>query len=154
MAVAAQRLRIGIAIDAFDGLLARRVYRRDHRDIGIVQAGAELLERIAQARVAVRLHDGDDGAGIRLTRGFQRGGDLERVVAVIVDDGGAIPFADAGEAAADAAEIVERLADLLVAHAKLARDGDRRQRVLHIVLARHGQAHILEARFRGLRGGR
>ena len=73
-------------------------------DIGIVEAGAELLERIAQARVAMRLHDGDDRARIGLARGLQRRGDLERIVRVIVDDGRAVPFADAREAPVDAAE--------------------------------------------------
>ena len=81
-----------IAVDAFDRLLARRIDRRDDRDVGIVQAGAELLEQIAQARVAMRLHDGDDRAGEGLARRLQHGGDLDRMVAVIVDDGGAVPL--------------------------------------------------------------
>ena len=73
-----------------------------------LSARAELLERVAQAREAVRLHDGDDGARIGLPRGFQRGGDLEGVVRIIVDDGGAVPFADAREAPLDAAETAQR----------------------------------------------
>ena len=69
MAMGAQRLGIGVAVDAFDGLLARGIDRRDHGDIGIVQAFGELLEGIAQAGVAVRLHHGDDRAAIGLARG-------------------------------------------------------------------------------------
>ena len=49
MAVGPQRFRIGIAVDAGDRLLARRIDRRDDGDIGIVEAGRELLEGVAQA---------------------------------------------------------------------------------------------------------
>ena len=92
MAMGAQRLGIGVAVDAFDRLLAGGIDRRDHRHVGVVQAGGELLERIAQAGVAVRLHHRDDGTVIGLARGAQRGGDLERIVGIIVDDGRAIPL--------------------------------------------------------------
>ena len=49
-----------VAVDALDRLLAGRIDRRDDHGVGIVEAGAELLEQIGQPRVAVRLHHGDD----------------------------------------------------------------------------------------------
>ncbi len=48
MAVRAQRLGIAVTVDAFDGLLARRIDGAMIADIGIVQAGAELLPGVAQ----------------------------------------------------------------------------------------------------------
>ena len=47
-------------IDAVDRQLARRVERRDDDAVGVLEAGGELAEEIAHARVAVRLDDGDD----------------------------------------------------------------------------------------------
>ena len=104
VAVRAQAGDQGIAVDAVDGRFARRIDGRHDGGVGAVQAGAELVEQIAQPRVAVRLDDGDDGARIGLTRRLQHRGDFDRVMAVIVDDGGAVPFADAGEAPLHAAE--------------------------------------------------
>ena len=52
---------------------------------------AELVEEVAHARVAMRLDDGDDaplGAG---AGGLQHGGDLGRMMAVVVDRS-AMPF--------------------------------------------------------------
>ena len=110
MAMGAQRLGIAVAVDAFDRLLARGIDRRDDRHIGVVEAGGELLEGVAQAGVAMRLHHRHDRAAIGLARGLDGGGDLEGIVGVIVDDGGAVHFAHLGEAAADAAEFGQRLA--------------------------------------------
>ena len=59
----------------------------------------------------MRLHHRDHLALGRLARGLEHGGDLDRMVAVIVDDRGAVPFAGAGEAPLDAAETRQRLAD-------------------------------------------
>ena len=59
VAVAArlQALHEAIAVGAGDRLLARGVDRRDDHRVGVVEAGAELVEQRGQARVAVRLHD-------------------------------------------------------------------------------------------------
>ena len=95
-----------------------------------------------QPGVAVRLHDGDDAVCDNCAGGFQNGGDLDRVVAVIVDDRGAVPLAGLCEAALDAAELAQRRAHDLVANAELRADGDGRQRVLHIVDAEHRQQQI------------
>ena len=75
-----------------------------------------------------------------LAGGAQHGGDLDRVVAVIVDDGDAAAFAGLGEPPLHAAEPGEGAADRRVVHVHLDRDGDGRQRVLHVVLPEHRQA--------------
>jgi hypothetical protein len=74
---------------AGDRILARRIDIGDGDHVGLVEAGAEILEQVRQARIAVRLVNGDHPALGGLTRGLQHGGDLYRVVAVIVDDGDA-----------------------------------------------------------------
>jgi hypothetical protein len=47
-------------------------------------------------------------------------------MAVIVDDGDAIPLAGAREAALHAAKACERAANLVIGNAKLMRNGNRR----------------------------
>jgi hypothetical protein len=93
-----------VARHALDRLLARRIDIGDDHHVGVVEAGGEFIEQRLQPRVAMRLHHGDDlppGGG---ARGAQHGGDLDRMMAVIVEDGRAVPVAGAGEAPFDAAE--------------------------------------------------
>ena len=87
----------------------------------------------------MRLHDGDHAPADDRPRRLQHRGDLDRMVAVIIDDRDAVPFAGLGEAAADAAEVAQGGAHHLVAQAQLLGDGDRGQRILHIVVAEHRQ---------------
>ncbi len=83
-------------IDAVDRRLARGVDIGDDHRVGIVEAGAEPIKQIGEPGVAVRLHDGDDLAGGDRPRRLQNRGDLDRVVAVFVDDGDSVPFAGLG----------------------------------------------------------
>ena len=75
-------------------------------------------------------------------RGGEHGLDLDRMVAVIVDDGRALDLADLGEAPLDPAELLEAVGDDLVGDAELGRDADRGERVLDVVAARHRQLDI------------
>ena len=86
----------------------------------------------------------------RRAGGAQNGGDFDRMMAVIVENGGAIPIAGAGEAALDAAEPRERFPDRIRAHAEPVRDGDRGGRVQGVVVARHGHDDVFK---RGLGAG-
>ena len=86
---------------------------------------------------------------------LQHGGDLDRVVAVIVDDRDAVPLAGRGEAALHAARTcASALANRLVADAQLVGDGDGGQRVLDVVLAEHRQdaGRIVRSRCRAAVG--
>ena len=116
--------------------------RRDDDAVGILEAGGELVEQVAHARVAMRLDHGDDAAACAGAGGLQHRGDLHGMMAVVVVDGDAVPGAGELEAALDAGEARHRLADRVVGDAGLARRGDRRQRVERIVMAgqRHGPA--------------
>ena len=80
-----------IAVDALDRRFAGRIDLGDDHGVGVVEAGRERLEQRLQARVAVRLHHGDDLALGRFARGLEHRGDLDRMVAVVVDDGDAVP---------------------------------------------------------------
>ena len=48
-----------LGIHAVDRLFARRIDRRDDHRVGIVEAGGEIVEQVAQPGEAVRLDDGD-----------------------------------------------------------------------------------------------
>src|SRR5699024_4915250 len=100
-----------IAADALDRALAGCIDIRDRNDIGIVETGAEILEQIMQAREAMRLMDGNDIALCRPARGFQYRRDLDRVMAVIIDQRHLVPCAEAGKAPVHTTESTETLAD-------------------------------------------
>ena len=75
----------------------------------------------------MRLHHGDDLIVGRGARRLQHGGDLHRVMAIVVEDGDAPPFTRAGEAALDAAEAGERSPDLLRRDVELVRNRATRE---------------------------
>ena len=89
------------------------------------------------------LHDRDDAPAVGAARCAEHGGDLHRVVTVVVDHRDPADDADLGEAALDAREIRQRAADHGLGKAHLAADGDRGQGVLHVVHAQHRQPHAL-----------
>src|SRR5690606_21850470 len=112
---------------------AGRIDIGDGHDIGIVEAGGKVFEEIAQARVAVRLDDGENAACGHLARGGEHGGDFDRVMAVIVDNADFVPVAGGGEAALHAGELLQAVADARVGDTKFARDSDGGDGVLDIV---------------------
>src|SRR5260370_41585867 len=98
MAVGGQAEHKMVAVDARYRRLARRIDFGDNDGIGIVEAGAKFLEQRVQPGVAMRLHHGDDLAVGGYPRGLQHRRDLDRMLAVIVDDWDTGPFAGFGEA--------------------------------------------------------
>ena len=60
MAVIAQALDQGVAVDAFDGVFAGLVDVGDDDRVGVVETRAEFLEQVPEPGVAVRLDNGDD----------------------------------------------------------------------------------------------
>src|SRR6267142_4911803 len=118
MAMRAQAEREIVAVDARDRRLAGRINLGDNNRIGIVETGAEFLEQRLQPGEAMRLHHGNDLAVSGFTRRFKNGSYLDRVMAVIVDHGDAVPFAGSGKAPLDAAKTSHRLADRLVGNAE------------------------------------
>ena len=133
-------------VDAVDRVLAGGIDRRHDDRIGIVEAGGEFVEQIAQARETMRLGDRDDAARRGVARGLEHRLDLDRMVAVVVEDIDAVPRAGAGEAALDAAEGGKALLDVVGGDAEFMRDGDRRGRVRHVVAAGHRQSEVGDQR--------
>ena len=111
MAGGADRLGQRGMVDAVDRQLARRIERRDDDAVGILEAGGELAEQVAHARVAMRLDHGDDAPARAGPGRLQHGGDLDGVMAVVVVDGDAVPGAGELEAALDAGEAGQGRAD-------------------------------------------
>ena len=144
MPMRAQALHQRVAVGAFDRRFAGRIDMRDDDRVGIVEAGAELLEQSRQPRVAMRLHDGDHLALGQFARRLQHRRDLDRMVAIIVDNGDAVPHAGAGEAPPHAAETAPALADHVIVDAEFMRNRDRRRGIERVVAARHRQRDILD----------
>src|SRR5947209_7896818 len=142
--VRAQTLHQGIAVGTGDRRFAGRIDVRDDYGVGVVEAGRELLEQRCQAGIAVRLHHGDHLALARLARSAQHGGDLDRMVAVVVDDRHAIPFAGAGEATSHAAKISKRRADHVVGNTELAHNRDCGGGIERVVAAGHRQRQAVD----------
>ena len=118
--------------------------RRHDHGVGIVEAGAELVEQVAQARIAVRLDDGDDPALGDRARGLEHGGDLDRVVAVIVDDLDAVPRPVRVKRRLTPPKLGQAGSDGGVRDAEMMGDGKRAGGVLDVVLARHGDRQVLD----------
>ena len=137
-----------VAIDAWDWGFAGRIDVGDIDDVGIVEAGAEILEQVGEAGIAMGLHNGDHlGARMAADRQpgrFQHRRNLDRVVAVIVDDGDAAGDTGLGEPALDALELGQRAPDRLVVDLHLVRDRDGGAGVLDIVPAQHRQVDLAD----------
>ena len=132
-----------VLVDAVDRQLARRVERRDDDAVGVLEAGGELAEEVAHARVAVRLDHGDDAARARRPwrpsarpRSPPGGGRSRRRSATPFQ----VPVSWKRRLTPEKPAM--RRADDVVGDAGLARRGNRRQRVERVVLAgdRHAPA--------------
>jgi len=73
-----------IAIGAFDRRLAGGINIGDDDRIGVVEAARELIEKRVKARIAMRTARPRYLAFGRSAGGAQHGGDLDRMMAVIV----------------------------------------------------------------------
>src|SRR4051812_40564785 len=84
----------------------------------------------------MRLEQSNDAAlRIAAARGIERGADLGRMMRVVVDDKRAVVIAEDLKAPVDAEELGDPGSGPLGADAELPRDGDRGERVPHVVLA-------------------
>src|SRR5690606_2669239 len=86
----------------------------DH--VGAVETGGEFGEERRQPGEAMRLMHGDHPplGPQRLPRRLDDRGDLDRVVAVVVDDGDTPDLTHPGEAPADSGKARKRLTNLIV----------------------------------------
>src|SRR3990170_932185 len=123
----------GPAAHAGYGLLAGGVDVHNDDRIGLVKGRKELVEKVLRPRIPVRLeHRNHLAAGSGLCSG-ERGPDLRRVMAVIVDNRDPVDLALDLEAALHAAETPERRTDYLDVDIELSRHGDCGETVIDIV---------------------
>ena len=94
-----------IRVHPLDWLFAGGIDRCGKHDVSIVERALKLVHQVAQPGVAMRLDHRDHPALRRFARGGQNGADFDRVMRIIIDDGGSRHFTDAGKAAADPAEL-------------------------------------------------
>ena len=101
-----------------------------------------------RAAVAVRLKDDHEAAREALARGAQRGADLLRMVAVVVDDENPLLVALHLEAAVDAAELLERVRRDAERDLEVVGHRERGKRVERVVPSRHAEPDLAEAALR------
>jgi hypothetical protein len=128
-------------VDACDRGLTRAVDVGQQELVRAGQRGRELVQEIARARVAVGLERDDQPAAVE-ARGGDRGRQLGRMVAVVVDDQHLGHLAADREAPVDALEAGQRLAGGGERHAQEVGHAERGQRVARVVNARHANAHL------------
>ena len=144
---ASDRVRDQFRGDPFDGLLARRVDRRDERHVRHQQRLTELDGEVARARVEVRLEERHDAATrIPAPGGVQRRPDLGRMVRVVIDDDRAGILAEDLKASIDAQKTSQPRGGGLSGDSKLAGHGDRRKRIAHVVFAGDEQTESSDSR--------
>ena len=110
-----QRAGVGVTVadQARHQIIARRTlnrvfaggkYLRYCHHVGFVKTAAELFKQIVQPAIAVWLVHGDNLPITGLPRRFQYCGDLNRMMAIIIDNGDTFDLAYDGKAAVDAFE--------------------------------------------------
>ncbi len=110
-----------------------------------MKARAEIVPEVLGARVAVGLEEDQQALVSAAARGFQRGANLDRVVAVVVDQRDAADHAFDFEAAADSGEIFQARANQIRRDVQIERDGGSGRGIAHVVNARRpGQAKLAE----------
>ena len=90
----------------------------------------------------MRLHHSNDFTVSGFSRRLQYRRDLDGMMAVIIDDGDAIPLAGPGKAPPDAAEACDRLSDDIVRKPQFMRDSNSGDGVQGVVTARHWQMQV------------
>ena len=133
-----------VGVDPLDRLLARGIDRRDEHHVGVVEGVLEVLHQVAQAGEAVRLDHRDDPLLRRFARRRQHRADLDRVMGIIVDDRRAVDLADLVKRRLTPVKLSKPAGQRRIVHPELEPDRDRRQRVQHIVPARHRHEHALD----------
>ena len=133
-----------LASDAGLGLFASREDVGDDGLVGHRQGPSELALQVARAREQMRLKDGDDPPVGAAARRLEGGRDLGRVMRVVVDHDHAVAATDLLVAPRRAAEPGKLGRRLVEAHADMSENGERGERVQHVVLTGHAQGDAAE----------
>src|SRR5579862_7658807 len=124
LAAAAHRAAHRAPVGVLDGRFAGRVHLPDQQYVDASEHVGEVIEQIVRAGVAVRLkYQHQPTAGPGLLQRFECGGDLGRMVTVVIDDADRAVadrhITDVLHAAVDALKVSECAPDGLITHAEL-----------------------------------
>ena len=125
----------GLAGDAGDRRLTRRIHIRDQRDIGVAKRASEFLLQLQRSRIAMRLEHAQHPLAPGVPRGRQRRLHLARMMPVIVHDHVTLAAILDLEATARAAKCLERLRDIRERNTEFRRQRDHTDRVADVVAA-------------------
>ena len=144
VAVAFHRIDDGLAGDAIDGFFRGRIDIGDEDEIGGLQDFSEIIGERLGAGVAVRLEQHDEALRLERTRGLQGGGELGRMMAVVVDDAVVRGEIFGFEAPLGSGEGGERAGDERKLRAAAIGQGDGGERVEDVVVARDAELDVAE----------
>ena len=99
MAMVARGAHQGIGVHALNRGFASGIDVCDGDNVCIVETAGEILKQGLQAAEAVGLDDSDNFAGGDLAGGFEDGSNLDRMVAIIINDAYTLPLTHFGKAA-------------------------------------------------------
>src|SRR4029079_12820634 len=110
------------------------------QNIRVVERQRKLVHQLLSARITMRLEDNNRSppAGTIFCR-LERGKDLGRMMAVIIDNGDAVDLTLELEPSVGVLELRKSIGDHREWYFELKRNSRRRQRVIHIVLAGNRQ---------------
>ena len=144
VAVDFHRIDQRLAGNAFDRFFRGGVNVGDEDDVGGLQDFSEIIGQRLRPGVAVRLEKDDEPLRLERAGGLERGGELGRMVAVVVDDpivrGEIFGF----EAALGPGEGGERAGDEREFRAAAVRQRDGGERVEHVVVSRDAELDVAE----------
>ena len=140
MSVGAHRVHDHLAGHTGNRFFAGRIDIGDEDAIGLVEGSAELLLESERARIAVGLKHHQHTLPAAGASGRDGGGNLGRMVPVVVDDQVALCFVADFKATSCASEVFERGGDLLERESDFDGQSDHRQRIHRVVDARDVQA--------------
>src|SRR5262249_15005271 len=112
--------------------------------ICIIEAGAELFEKVMQPCVPMGLHHGNHLSFGTLARGTEHSRDLDRMMPVIVNNCRSIPFADERKSSFNSTKIGKRIADCLALDSKRVRDGNGGGRIERVMPTRHREGEVVD----------
>src|ERR1700687_5393207 len=127
------------------GLFAGEINYKQIKNVGVIESRKEVVEEIAQPRVAMRLKDRDHAA---LERGANRGkrrADLGRMMRIVVEHDSSCRLALDLEAAADSAKPGQRGCGPFETDSNFHRDRNRGERIQSDVNSGRGDRHGAEA---------
>src|SRR4030042_1526445 len=127
-----------VGINPLNSFLACRIYRGYDEQVRLVEGYDKTVIQVSGSGVSVRLKN-DDQPVFRpaFLRGSQCGGDLSRMMYVIINKNNTVLLALDLEASLQAAKILEAFPDMAHIHIKLETHRYGCQRVKNAVISRH-----------------